>query len=341
MQLPRVSFIIVAYNAEPFLPALLSDLAAQSYPQDRIQAVLVDSTSVDGTRVVMERFASMQDEMQVLVLDNPATWLASGINVALRACTGECIVRMDAHARIPCDFVRANIEEMLAHDEAIVGGCVSGLTPETSWQTVMTALDTSRFGGGAAAFRNQGGARYVDTLAYAMYRREVFERVGEYDERLRRTEDNEMHYRMRCAGYRFYFSPRVHSMHMARPTLKGQLRQKWGNGLWVGRTMGISPRCFAPRHFIPATFVLALAVGAALAWAGVASWPLLMLAVMYALADAFFTLKAAAGAPRAKALCLLCLPWCFFLLHMSYGAGMLCGLLGAPGMRRKPRNAGK
>lgn len=333
MQFPQVSFIIVAYNAERCLPELLADLAAQAYPHEHIQAVLVDSASQDGTRAVMERFAAEQRAMEVVVLSNPATWLASGINVALRACTGECVVRVDAHARIPRDFLRANVEEMLAHNEAIVGGCVSGLTPETSWQTVMTALDTSRFGGGAAAFRNQGEARYVDTLAYAMYRREVFEKVGEYDERLRRTEDNEMHYRMRRAGYRFYFSPRVHSMHMARPTLKGQLRQKWGNGLWVGRTMGISPRCFALRHFVPAAFVLALAIGLALACAGI-SWPLLTLCALYALADAAFTVKGAMEAPRAKALCLLCLPWGFFLLHVSYGAGMLIGLLGAPKIRK-------
>lgn len=333
--LPRVSFIIVAYNAEAFLPELLSDLAAQQYPHERIQAVLVDSASKDGTRGVMERFAAAQSKMRVDVLDNPKTWLASGINVALRACTGDCIVRVDAHARIPKDFIRANVEEMQAHDEAIVGGCVSGLTPETNWQTVMTALDTSRFGGGAAAFRNQGEARYVDTLAYAMYRREVYEKAGEYDERLRRTEDNEMHYRMRKAGYKFYFSPRVHSMHMARPTLKGQLRQKWGNGLWVGRTMGVAPRCFALRHFVPAAFVLSLVMGVLLALATGWTWPLVMLGVLYALADAFFTVKAAIEAPRAKLLCLLCLPWGFFLLHVSYGTGMLVGLLGAPGMKNK------
>lgn len=333
--LPLVSFIIVAYNAEPFLPDLLSDLAAQEYPHDRIQAVLVDSTSKDGTRGVMERFAQAQQDMRVDVLDNPKTWLASGINVALRACRGDCIVRVDAHARIPKDFIRVNVEEMLEHDEAIVGGCVSGLTPETNWQTVMTALDTSRFGGGAAAFRNQGEARYVDTLAYAMYRREVYEKAGEYDERLRRTEDNEMHYRMRKAGYKFYFSPRVHSMHMARPTLKGQLRQKWGNGLWVGRTMGVEPRCFALRHFVPAAFVLALVMGALLVMATGMAWPLVMLCLLYALADAFFTVKAAIEAPRAKLLCLLCLPWGFFLMHVYYGAGMLCGLVGAPGMRKK------
>lgn len=333
--LPLVSFIIVAYNAELFLTDLLSDLAAQQYPHDRIQAVLVDSTSKDGTRGVMERFAQTHTDMCVDVLDNPKTWLASGINVALRACKGDCIVRVDAHARIPKDFIRASVEEMIEHDETIVGGCVSGLTPETNWQTVMTALDTSRFGGGAAAFRNQGEARYVDTLAYAMYRREVYEKAGEYDERLRRTEDNEMHYRMRKAGYKFYFSPRVHSMHMARPTLKGQLRQKWGNGLWVGRTLGVEARCFSLRHFVPAMFVLALVMGTLLAMTMGVLWPLTMLCLLYALSDAFFTVKAAIEAPRAKLLCLLCLPWSFFLMHVYYGVGMLCGLVGAPAMRKK------
>ena len=335
MQYPRVSFIIVAYNAQQVLPELLSDLAAQDYPHERIQAVLVNSASTDGTRAVMEQFAAQQQDMQVTILDNPATWLASGINIALRACEGDCVVRLDAHARIPQDFVRANVEEMIAHGESIVGGCVSGLKPETDWQMVMTALDTSRFGGGAAPFRNPGEARYVDTLAYAMYRREIFERVGEYDERLRRTEDNEMHYRMRRAGYRFYFSPRVHSMHMARPTLVGQLRQKWGNGLWVGRTMGISPHCFALRHFIPAVFVLALLCCILLAVMNGICWPLAALCALYTLADLAFTVKASLEAPRAKLLCLVCLPWAFWVLHVCYGTGILCGLLCAPGMRKK------
>ena len=71
--------------------------------------------------------------------------------------------------------------------------------------------------------------------------------MGFYDERLRRTEDNDMHYRMRKAGYRFYFSPDIVSWHAARKTLRGQLSQKWGNGYWIGRTMRIQPRCFAPR----------------------------------------------------------------------------------------------
>lgn len=119
----------------------------------------------------------------------------------------------------------------LENGEDIVGGSVCGAEPESDWEAVTRALDTSRFCGGAAPFRNGGEARYVDTLAYALYRREVYDRVGLYDERLRRTEDNDMHYRMRKAGYRFYFSPDILSWHAARKTLRGQLQSKMGQRL--------------------------------------------------------------------------------------------------------------
>ena len=189
----------------------------------------------------------------------------------------------------------------------------------------MRALDTSRFCGGAAPFRNSGQARYVDTLAYALYRREVYDRVGRYDERLRRTEDNDMHYRMRRAGYRFYFSPRICSYHAARPTLRGQLRQKWGNGYWIGRTMHIQPRCFAPRHLIPALFVLALLAGLLLCPLSI--WPLAGLLLVYGVTDVVFAVRSALSQPRGRLLCLLALPFLFPVVHVVYGAGTLIGLL--------------
>ena len=99
-----------------------------------------------------------------------------------------------------------------------------------------------------------------------------------------------MHYRMRKAGYRFYFSPDIVSWHAARKTLRGQLSQKWGNGYWIGRTMRIQPRCFAPRHLVPAA-------------------------------------KAALEAPCGKLLTFICLPFLFPVVHIVYGTGTLCGLL--------------
>ena len=167
--------------------------------------------------------------------------------------------------------------------------------------------------------------RQVDTLAYALYRKSVYDRVGFYDERLRRTEDNDMHYRMRKAGYRFYFSPDIFSFHAARGTLRGQLRQKWGNGYWIGRTMRIQPYCFAPRHLIPAAFVLALlGLGLLSPWQ---AWPLVSMLALYFTLSVVFGIQAARRQPSGRLLCALCLPVLFPLVHIVYGVGTLAGLL--------------
>ncbi len=319
----RISFIVVAYNAAGSLGALLEDLLVQTIPHEQIEALLVDSASTDATRAIMLDFAKATP-FEVKVLDNPRRWLASGINVALAAATGDAIIRLDAHARIPKDFLENNLRA-LARGEDIVGGCVLGGAPSGAWESVLRTVDTSRFCGGAAPFRNGGEARYVDTLAYALYRREVYDKVGLYDERLRRTEDNDMHYRMRKAGYRFYFSPDIVSYHAARATMRGQLRQKWGNGYWIGRTMRIQPRCFAPRHLIPALFVLALLFGLLLLPFSV--WPLLLLLSAYLACDLVFAVRGALSQESGRLLALLTLPFLFPAVHVVYGVGTLAGLL--------------
>jgi len=319
----KISFIIVAYNAAESIGALLEDLLAQTIEPEQIQALLVDSASADDTRSLMLDFAK-KAPFEVRVLDNPKRWLAAGINVALAAATGDAIIRLDAHARIPADFLANNLRALEA-GEAIVGGCVAGGTPNTAWESVLRTVDTSRFCGGAAPFRNGGEARYVDTLAYALYRREVYDAVGLYDERLRRTEDNDMHYRMRKAGYSFFFSPEIISYHTARSTMRGQLKQKWGNGYWIGRTMLIQPRCFAPRHLVPAAFVLALTGGMLLA--PLCAWPLLLLVIAYLLCDLFFALKGAASQDQGRMLAALTLPFLFPAVHIVYGVGTIAGLL--------------
>lgn len=326
IQMIRISFIVVAYNAERSLGALLDDLLAQTLPPEQIEALLVDSASADATRSIMRDFAA-RAPFEVRVLDNPRRWLASGINVALREATGDAVIRLDAHARIPRDFLANNLSA-LSRGEDIVGGSVLGGEIHTAWEGVMRAVDTSRFCGGAAPFRNGGEARYVDTLAYALYRREVYNRVGFYDERLRRTEDNDMHYRMRKAGYRFYFSPDIISYHAARSTLRGQLRQKWGNGYWIGRTMRIQPRCFAPRHLIPALFVLALIL--CLLLLPVTPWPLAVLLIPYLALDIAFAARDALRQSHGRPLALIALPFLFPAVHIVYGTGTITGLLTPP-----------
>ncbi|MBQ8094627.1 MAG: glycosyltransferase family 2 protein [Clostridia bacterium] len=318
----KISFTIVALNAASVLPSLLRDLERQNYPHDQIEVILIDSGSSDNTQVLMQRFAASSD-MNVKLLQNPKKWLASGCNLALSAATGDAIIRIDAHAHIPPDFLEKSVAALNGQD--IVGGAVLSTPPKTAREAVYRALDASRFCGGAASFRNTGKAHYVDALAYELCRRTVFDRTGPYDERLQRTEDNDMHYRMIKAGYRLYYDPTIVSWHNARNSLKGHLSQKWGNGVWIGRTLYIQPRCFAPRHLIPAVFALSFLLCILLIPLSVL--PLSVLSAVYLFFDLLFAIQAAIESPLGKIPVLLLTPFLFPLIHFTYGFGTLYGLL--------------
>lgn len=320
----RITYIIVARDAAAHLPGALSDFLAQDYPKGLLQLVLVDGLSEDASPRLARGFKDAHPELDVAVLENPGRLLASGWNVALAAAKGDVIVRVDAHAEIPPDFVRRHVE---AHrrGHAITGGPTVTTLPAGFWPRLLSVAENSPFGGGAAAFRRRTAEGYVDTLAHAAYAREIFAKVGGYDERLARTEDNEMHERMKRAGYRFWFDPEIRSGRKARPTLSGLLKQKFGNGRWIGLTMAVAPRAFGLRHFVPGAFLLGLLIA-----------PVPVLAA-YAVAAGAFALLAAARERPAYVLAAPLLAAVFLLMHLAYGFGTLAGLAAMPLFKWKTR----
>ncbi len=331
---PQVSLAVVAYNAAAALPALLGDLRKQTFPGDRLEILLIDSASTDGTRAVMEAFAAEPAPYAVRVLDNPGRILACGCNVALANSRGDFLLRLDAHASVPPDFLATNVAALEAGYD-VVGGQVATAPPRTAQEAPLARLDASRFAGGAAAFRNPGAARNVDALAYPLVRRAVYDKVGSYDERLVRTEDNDMAYRMRQAGYVLRYDPSIRSWHRARNSLGKLLRQKHENGRWIGLTLPLLPKGFAIRHFVPLAFVLVLVLALLLALWGV-PWCLWALLAVYGACDLAFSALEAHRSPIARWRCCLNLPWMFPLVHLLYGIGTLRGLLSAPKLAAKP-----
>lgn len=324
-----VSFAIVAYNEEKTLPRLLNDLAAQDYPHEKIEVLLVDSMSTDGTWALMERFArEHSDFLSVKLLKNEKKILPCGCNVMLENYTGDAIVRIDAHASIPADFVRKNVS-LLQQGEMVCGGSRPNIIDEnTPWKQTLLMAEQSMFGSGVAAYRASNQRRYVKSIFHGMYCREVYDTVGTYDERLTRTEDNDMSCRIRLAGYRLCYDPDIVSYQHTRSDLRGMVRQKYLNGYWIGRTMGINPRCFSLFHFVPFAFVLAILLTGVLALCGHPLLAELMWACYGVVAVGMSVLAAVQNENRSWH-CLL-LPFLFLLLHISYGVGTLVGLIEMP-----------
>ena len=323
-----VSVAVVAYNEEKTLPGLLKELVAQDYPHDKMEILLIDSCSSDGTRKVMEEFASAANGFKrVAVLVNEEKILPCGCNVMLKNYTGDAIVRIDAHASVPADFIRKNVAVLQSGEMVSGGRRPNVIIDPTPWKNTLLAAEQSMFGSSIASYRRSEERTYVDSIFHGMYRREVYDKVGLYDERLARTEDNDMSYRIRKAGFKMCYDPNIVSYQHTRSSLKLMLRQKYLNGYWIGKTMGIQPNCFSLFHFVPLAFVLAILCTSLLAMLG---WPLLggLMWALYGLLMVVFTVMelVSNGFSWSK----LLLPVLFFLLHISYGWGTLVGLIEMP-----------
>ena len=118
-----VSVCVVAYNEEKVLGNLLNDIKAQDYEHSKIEVVLIDSMSTDHTKDIMRDFQQQtsDDFKKIQVLENLKKKQASGWNVAIRNFSGDVMIRVDAHASIPPEFVRKNVE-ILESGEMVSGG---------------------------------------------------------------------------------------------------------------------------------------------------------------------------------------------------------------------------
>lgn len=321
-----VSFIIVAYNAEKFLDKSLESLAKQDYNHKKIEVILVDSSSTDNTKKIMNEFKKEKEEefCKIEVLDNPKKTLPCGWNVALKEARGEVVLRVDAHTFFDEGFITNNINEIKEGENIVGGKCIS-VTKNESWnEKLLLIAEESIFGCGIADFRRKEQKEYVSTLAFAMYRKKVFDDVGPYNENLARTEDNEMHYRMKQKGYKFLLSPNIKTYRYARSDLKGMIKQKYGNGKWIGITLKYCPKCFSIYHFIPLLFVLGIIFSSLMAGFGIPLFAYL-LAFAYLLFNIaniiLITIK------NRFNITYLLLPIIFFLLHFSYGIGTVFGII--------------
>lgn len=329
-----VTFIIVAYNAEKVMEKCLDSLNAQKYPHKQIEVILVDSSSTDNTKAIMQQFKKKYEEEynRVLVLDNPKRTLPCGWNVALKEAKGEAVVRVDAHSTFPDNFIAEDVKELEKGENIVGGHRISVTSDDIQWQKTLLIAEQSLFGSGIAKYRRTNKREYVNTLAHAMYRKKVFDEVGLYNENLARTEDNEMHYRMKEAGYKFLLSPNVVSYHHARNSLKGMIKQKYGNGKWIGITMKYCPKCFSLYHFVPLFFILAIIVCIILAIFQI-NIPLYLLVGAYTVFN-IINLILIIAKNRFHIQYLL-LPFIFFILHCSYGIGTIVGLTKMIFMKKK------
>lgn len=325
MERLKVSFVVIALNAASTLDALFDCLKKQTYPHQSIEVILVDGNSQDSTKEKMLQFMRYENSFsRVIVLDNPKKTLPCGWNVALDSIEGDAVLRVDAHTTFSPEFVELNVRDLNKGENICGGKVISIPANKDKWSITLNEAENSMFGGSFATFRHAESVQYVSTAAFAIYRKEVFEKVGRYNEMLTRTEDNEMHYRMKKAGFKFYYDPEIVSYRETRASLRKLLKQKFLNGYWIGRTLGVEPRCFSLYHFVPLVFVCTILITTILFLCGI-TLPASMLWIAYGLVNIAMTIMGLVGC-KDRNFFFIGLPVLFLLLHIWYGIGTIVGI---------------
>jgi cellulose synthase/poly-beta-1,6-N-acetylglucosamine synthase-like glycosyltransferase len=337
VDLPFVSAIVPMRNERRHIERCLRSLAAQDYPRDRFEVIVVDGSSNDGSRELVE--SMRQDLPNLRLLDNKGKYTARGLNIGLAFARGDVIARVDAHAAVAPDFLREGVAALRRTEADVVGGPIKTLGEGPAGEAIALAV-SSPFGVGNAVFRYSQREQWTDTVAFPAYRRDVFDRIGPFEE-IEGGEDDEFHYRLRDAGGRLLLTPAIQSTYYARRSYWELFRQYFGYGQAKVIVLARHPRQTRVRQLVPSFFVLALFAAAIVAaFGGIFTLPLATLAGAYALASIAASI---AVARRRGWRHVWRLPLAFACMHIAYGLGFLTGALrralGQPVARPKEAEA--
>jgi glycosyltransferase involved in cell wall biosynthesis len=320
---PFVTIVVPCRNEAKYVRRVLDSIAGVDYPKEKLEAFIVDGMSTDGTREIVADYGRRFPYIRLV--DNPGLTAPKALNVGIARARGEIIARWDAHNEYPAEFLKNAVALLKATGAANAGGRV-WMVPngDSPWALAVAHVTAHPFGVGNGRWHYGGRPGFVDTVPGGCYRRSALERVGPFDERLTRNQDNELNDRLRRYGYKIASDPQLLQIrYWNQGTLKGLLRQGFLTSMWNVYTLLLHPYTWKWRRFVPAAFVAYLILtpaGLAAGPAG-AALALVPLTLYLSLVSAYAAAggRKAGGPHRAAAT--------FVLYHLSYGAGTFYGIV--------------
>ena len=321
----KISVVIPCRNEAVYIEDCLRSLQSQARPAIELELIVVDGCSTDETPAICQR---LQEEYgNIVVVTNHRRYTPFGLNLGVRSATGEFVLISSAHAAFAPDYIERLLEARKRYGADVVGGVMlTDVKHHTDKALAIKAVLSSRIGVGNAMFRiGVSEPTRVDTVPFGLYPRSLFDEVGYYDERLIRNHDIELSKRLIAKGKTIMLVPDAVCTYYARETYAALASNNYRNGMWNMLTVRITRnfKSLSLRHFIPLMFLLSLVLPLLLAllW-----WPLLWVAAasaaLYLLLIAAVSLRQASRGLSFRHLCMA-----YAVLHLSYGAGSVVGMV--------------
>ena len=316
----KVSVVMPVYNEKGYIKQCIESLLQQDYPLQNMEWIFVDGGSTDCTKSIINKYSECYPTL-IKILDNPRKIVPCAMNIGIAETRGEYVIRLDAHADYPKDYISRCVYWLEKTDACNVGGIAQTKAKGRIGNAIAKML-SSKFGVGNSQFRIHGRSGYVDTVPFGAFRRAVFRTIGGYDERLVRNQDNELNYRIRKMGGKIYLSSDICFSYYCRDNLTGIVEMSYKNGMWNVVTMYLCPGSMGLRHFVPFMFVMSIIALCILSY--VSHFFITFLVLELA---TYFLISIITAAKLGKNLCeILLLILLFPMFHISYGVGSIFGL---------------
>jgi GT2 family glycosyltransferase len=318
-----ISVIIPTKNEEIYISRCLISIIENDYSTKNIEIIVSDGLSTDRTRTIVKDFQKKHSNIKLI--DNPAQYTPHGLNRGVESAKGEFIMILGAHSKISRNYISSNIRVLEENsDIGASGGKIVNAFENQASEAISKAM-SSKFGVGNAKFRTQDYQGYVDTAAFAVYREEVFDRIGMFDENLVRNQDAEFNYRLRQAGYKIYLTSDCYAKYYVRSSFKELFIQYYQYGFWKIHFNFIHQKITSLRQVFPMLFIIIILLT-------LISWTFFMplfqitlgFVILHFILALYFSFR------KSNKLHKIFLVFkSFYTLHISYGLGYLFGILKA------------
>lgn len=323
--LPLISVILPVLDGRTTMPKLLDELLRQNYPPDRFEILVVDLGSTDGTAdLVRRRYA--QKNSSVRLLSSPSRRASTGRNLGVRAARGQVLVFIDGHCAVPSHNLLEDTAAILSRTGA---GCLCRSQPlrapaETETGEVIGQARSSWLGrpSRSAYARDPETSGFVDSVhGGSTYRREVFDRVGLFDESFDACADVEFNLRVRKEGIPAYTDPRLAVDDRPPATLRAFARQMVARGRGQMLVMRKHPGAVPFSSLAPLAVLVTLLL-TPLAWLLLPRLPALVASLPMALVAGAVALVSLRLGVRHGLAYLAKAPWVFATMGWGIAAGI-------------------
>lgn len=316
--LELVTVVVPARNEEANIEACLASILRQTHRL--LEVVVVDGASVDATTERVE--AMRRRDPRIRLLHNPASLIPISLNLALAEARGRWLVRVDAHAVIPPDYVANVVAHLRTGRWGGVGGRKDGVARTDAGSAVALAM-ASRFGVGNSAYHYADEPQTVDHIPFGAYPVDLARRLGGWDERLAVNQDFEFDHRVRQAGHELLLDPALSIQWECRQSLGALFAQYRRYGRGKVKVARLHPDSIRVRHLAAPVITAVGAVSAVLAVTGRPRAAGVLMAP-YALALASASTVTARRAARVGVAARI--PGAFVAMHAGWGVGFWQGL---------------